>query len=129
MDRGGRKIRPITQPVSHLAVQTNISNTIFRTDYQAFPFDIPEVKLIVELDPVQTRITTQLSVVRKSASAELEALVLNGEDLTLERLTLNGQPLDPSRFSQDDARLTIFEFPASGTLELVSLCKPAANTS
>lgn len=129
MDRGGRKIRPITQPVSHLIVQTNISNTIFRTDYQAFPFDIPEVKLIVELDPVQTRITTQLSVVRKSASAELEALVLNGEDLTLERLTLNGQPLDPSRFSQDDARLTIFEFPASGTLEIVSLCKPAANTS
>ena len=110
-------------------MQTDTSNTIFRTDYQAFPFDIPEVKLIVELDPEQTRITTQLSIVRNSKSAGPENLVLDGEDLILERITLNGDPLDPSKFTLDAKCLTVFEFPASATLEIVSLCKPSANTS
>ena len=110
-------------------MHSNDSKTIYRGDYQPFPFVIPTVELEIDLRPDQTTIKTLLVVQRRSQASQDEPLVLNGQDLSLERLVLNGEVLDQTQYVLTGETLTIPRFPAHGELEIVGSCCPSANSS
>lgn len=67
------------------------SPTVYRSDYQPYPFTLDAVALNFELDENRTAVTSTLRFTAKDkAPADL---VLNAEDISLDALYLNGQRL------------------------------------
>lgn len=102
--------------------------TIFRSDYQPYPFLIPEVHLSFDLEPSSTQVisTLKISVKPESHGADL---VLNGEGLTLESIQVNGQTWPTEHYVRDDKHLVIKNLPRSCELSLTSVCQPDQNAS
>ena len=108
-------------------MRTDSVPTISRHDYQPYPYRLPEVCLEFDLDAAQTRVYARLTFERSSEGNP--PLVLNGQDLGLESVILNGQALTPEQYQLEDETLTVFPHTSRFTLEIVSLCQPAQNTS
>lgn len=102
--------------------------TTFRSDYQPYPFLIPDVHLSFDLDPSSTRVTSTLSVTRKPELTEAD-LVLNGEGLTLESLKVDGKAWPNQRYICDSKHLIIKDLPLSCVVSITSLCHPDQNAS
>ncbi|UOD49202.1 aminopeptidase N [Orrella daihaiensis] len=103
--------------------------TVYRNDYQPFPYHIPTVALQFDLDPEATRVTSLLSVTRRDGVAAHTPLRLDAEDLEFVSVSLNGQPCAPDRFVVDDTSLTVLDLPSSCEIEIVCITQPAQNTS
>ena len=108
-------------------MRTDAVPTISRHDYQPYPYRLPQVELFFDLDEKQTRVRTELSFER--ATAENQPLVLNGQDLVLESVALDGRALAASEYQLNDETLTVFPTAAAFTLSIVSLCRPADNST
>lgn len=108
-------------------MRTDTAPTISRHDYQPYPYRLPDVALQFDLDAAQTRVHAQLTFER--AGDENQPLVLNGQDLGLESLVLDGRTLTAGEYQLQEEVLTVFPKTARFVLDIISVCKPADNSS
>lgn len=108
-------------------MRTESTPTILRQDYQPFPYLLPNVHLRFDLDQDQTRVYASLNFVRKGE--ENQPLVLNGQDLELKSLSLDGRLLGADEYQLNDQTLTVFPITERFVLDIVSVCRPAGNSS
>ncbi|MGE4126200.1 MAG: aminopeptidase N [Pusillimonas sp.] len=108
-------------------MRTDTSPTIRRTDYTPYPYRIPQVDLVFDLAPDLTRVHSRLTV--ESTHPQPMPLVLNGEALTLESIAINGQVLSLADYTLDDEVLTLHPHHSAFTIDIVSTCRPAENTT
>jgi aminopeptidase N len=103
--------------------------TVYRNDYQPFPYAIPNVTLTFELDPQATRVISILDVVRHADQPANAPLTLDGEDIEFVSLKVDGQSWPVDQYVVDDQGLTVLGLPASCQLEIVCLNHPQKNSS
>jgi aminopeptidase N len=109
-------------------MRTETSVTVYRRDYRPFPFDIPTVALAFDLDPEATTVTSRLEVRRHSAD-DTAPLELDGSDLELIAVSVDGRLLGGGDYSVDASTLTLTGLGPTATVEIVSRCRPAANST
>jgi aminopeptidase N len=102
--------------------------TIFRSDYQPYPFLIPEVHLEFDLNPAATRIKSTLKIKVKPEHIGSD-LILNGEGLSLDRVEVDGQPWLDQNYQCDNTKLVIKNLPNTCEVSITSFCQPDQNTS
>ena len=95
---------------------------IRREDYRPPEWLVPEIALDFDLDPVRTRVTARLKVVRNGGNAPLR---LNGEGLALVSVTVDGQPAD---HVYENDLLTLELADDAALVETVVEIAPEANT-
>ncbi|HUG60140.1 MAG TPA: aminopeptidase N [Candidimonas sp.] len=108
-------------------MRTDIAPTISRHDYQPYPYRLPEVSLLFELEAAQTRVYSRLTFER--AGEGNPPLILDGQELELVSVALDGQTLTPDQYQLQDEKLVLFPTTSSFVLEITSLCKPEQNSS
>lgn len=102
------------------------SPTVYRSDYQPYPFTLDAVALNFDLDETRTVVTSTLTFTAKDkAPADL---VLNAEDISLDTLYLNGQALDADAYELDQDQLVIAQLSGSFELRICTTLDPAANS-
>ncbi|MBV6272307.1 aminopeptidase N [Alcaligenaceae bacterium CGII-47] len=110
-------------------MRTDSIPTVFRQDYTPYPYQLPDVSLDFDLDATSTRVHARLSFTRDFAHSS--PLVLHGEDLELVSVMINQRPLSADDYTRSAQTLTLT--PPAGnapfTVDIVSLCRPADNTS
>src|SRR3546814_6353620 len=109
-------------------MRTETPVTVYRKDYQPYPYAIPEVALAFDLDPESTQVRSTLRVERKPDAPADAPLVLDGTELELVSLHVDGQPWPAARYTLDDSTLTLSGLPAGATIEIVSRCRPSATS-
>jgi len=110
-------------------MRTETPVTVYRKDYQPYPYAIPEVALAFDLEPESTRVHSTLRVERKPDAQADAPLVLDGTELELVSLRVDGAPWPAGRYTLDEAALTLSGLPAQATIEIVSRCRPSANST
>jgi len=102
------------------------SPTVYRSDYQPYPFTLDAVALNFDLDENRTVVTSTLTFTAKDkAPADL---VLNAEDISLDALYLNGQALGADAYELDQDQLIIAQLSGSFELRVCTTLDPAANS-
>ena len=104
------------------------AQTINLKDYTQPPFWIDTVDLLFELGEDKTRVLSHLKM-RRNASVDTQALVLNGELLELGAIKLNGLLLSTSDYSVDEVSLSLKDLPDEFELEIETFTKPQENFS
>ncbi len=94
-----------------------------RADYRAPAFTISDIDLNVTLHPTATRVVSNLQVVRQGDHTE--ALVLDGEHLSLVSILLDGKPF--TNYTEVDGGLSLANVPDSFTLTIETEINPDAN--
>ncbi len=102
--------------------------TTFRSDYQPYPFLIPEVHLSFNLMPNSTRVVSTLKINTKPDHNGAD-LILNGEVLTLESIHVDGQAWPTENYQLDSKQLVVKNLPNVCDLSITSMCQPDHNTS
>ncbi len=110
-------------------MRTETSVTVFRKDYQPYPFDIPKVSLSFDLAPLSTQVRCEMQVERRADAPSDADLILDGEELELVAVRVNGEAWPADRYVLTPHTLTLNGLPASSSVEIVSLCKPSANST
>lgn len=103
--------------------------TVYRKDYQPYPYDIPEVALTFDLDPDATTVHSTLVVARKADIDTAVPMVLDGIELELVSIHVNGCLWSTEHYSLDDTSLTLLNLPSTSTIDIVSRCRPSANSA
>lgn len=102
------------------------SRTVYRSDYEPYPFTLDSVALDFTLEENQTIVNSTLTfTAKKTAPADL---VLNAEDITLDALLLDGQALAADAYSLDDEQLVIPQLSGSFKLQVRTVLDPAGNS-
>lgn len=99
----------------------------FLADYRPSPFKIETVNLTVELDDTSTRVINEMAVSRQGDHQE--ALVLNGEQLTLIALYINDEQLSTEHYQLVDNSLSLTTLENNFKLTVVTRINPVENTS
>ncbi len=102
------------------------SPTIYRSDYQPYPFTLDSVALDFQLDESRTVVTSTLKFTAKKDSAA--DLVLNAEDISLDAIYLNGEPMAPDTYELSEQALVIAQLSGSFELRICTTLDPAANS-
>ncbi|OZI74398.1 aminopeptidase N [Bordetella genomosp. 12] len=110
-------------------MRTDTPVTVYRKDYQPYPYAIPEVALRFDLDPESTLVTATLRLQRKADAPADAALELDGEELELISLRVDGQDWPAAYYQLDAQRLQVRGLPPACTLEIASRCRPSANST
>ncbi|MBO9355858.1 aminopeptidase N [Bordetella petrii] len=110
-------------------MRTETPVTVYRKDYRPYPYAIPEVALAFDLDPESTQVHSTLRIERKADAPADAPLVLDGTDLQLVSLQVDGQAWPADRYTLDEHTLVLAGLPARATLDVVSRCRPAANST
>ena len=110
-------------------MRTDTPVTVYRKDYQPYPYDIPQVALSFDLAPDATEVRCAMQVRRKPGASADAALVLDGEELELVSVGVDGAAWPADRYRLSDHRLELLGLPASAAVEIVSRCKPSANST
>jgi aminopeptidase N len=100
--------------------------TTYRTQYQPYPYAIPEVELEFDLDPATTVVRNRMTIVRQVQNDA--TLVLDGEELELVSVMIDGQAWGPERYRLTSRTLEFSNLPAQATVEIISRCKPSLNS-
>ena len=102
----------------------------YLSDYRPPPFHVDHLDMTLELEDLDTRVTSFLNLRRHSETAQPEtALVLDGRNMDLIAVELDGRPLTADEFRVAEETLTIPDVPDAFTLKTVAVIRPAANTS
>ncbi|MFC4276960.1 aminopeptidase N [Achromobacter aloeverae] len=109
-------------------MRTDTSVTIYRKDYRPYPFEIPEVALAFDLEPEVTTVTSRLTVRRRTAG-DTAPLVLDGSELELVSVHVDGAAWDAGRHTLTAETLTLPGLPDQAVVEIVSRCRPQANST
>ncbi len=99
--------------------------TIRLADYTPPAYAIRTVALTFDLLPSATRVTSRLTIERRSASPQ--PLDLNGEGLKLLKIAVDGQPLASCAYQLTENGLTLPAPPAAFVLETEVEIDPEAN--
>ena len=110
-------------------MRTDTPATIHRKDYQPYPYGIPQVSLVFDLDPDATTVHCAMQVERRPGVAADTPLELDGEALELVSLHVDGLPWPAERYAVSEHSLVIRGLPAQARVETVSRCNPAANST
>lgn len=102
--------------------------TTLRTDYQPFPFQIPTVDLVFDLDREQTVVELRIKVRRNDPTAK-DPLVLNGEALECRSVRVNQHAWPDDLIELTETSLTLRDLPDSAEIEITAICHPATNDS
>ena len=105
-------------------MRTDTPVTIRRQNYLPFPYDIATVRLEFDLDPADTLVRSLLEVRRTGDGP----LVLNGEDLELVSVKVDGRDWS-GHYQEDGDTLTLDGLGAQAQVEIVSRCRPEANSA
>ncbi len=108
-------------------MKTDLPKTIRLSDYEPPAYAVEAVDFTFELAPERTIVSAVLQLYR-TGGAPGEPLVLDGEDLELLKISVDGKDLPPAAYEVSDEALTIFDPPASLTLETSVAINPKANT-
>lgn len=105
-------------------------NSVVRLeDYTPTPYSIDHVSLTVRLDPLETVVTSTLSIAPREGSSKDAALKLDGDDLVFVSARLNGNVLDAGTYSAAPDQFILNNPPQEAfTLELVTRLAPQKNT-
>jgi aminopeptidase N len=95
------------------------------SNYTPPSHEIASVYLDFDLKPSATTVKSKLEVTRLRD----EALVLNGENISLKSVTLDGKKLKRSDYKLDQDTLTLPKTPENFTLEIETICDPSANST
>jgi len=109
-------------------MRTESSVTVYRKDYQPYPFDIPDVELAFDLSPETTTVTSRLTVRRRNGN-DGAPLELDGSDLELVSVSVDGRVLDTNEYVVDEHTLALHGLGATATVEIINRCRPAANST
>ena len=110
-------------------MRTDTPVTVYRKDYQPYPYDIPEVALAFDLAPDATEVRCTMQVQRKAGASADAALILDGEDLELVSVGVDGTALPADSYRLSEHSLALYGLPPAATVEIVSRCKPSANST
>jgi len=102
--------------------------TTFRTDYQPFPYQIPTVDLLFDLDEHRTEVRLRMLAQQCDPTAQ-SPLVLEGQDLQCLSVRVNDQIWPENLRAQTENTLTLYGLPESAEIEIISVCQPASNDS
>ena len=79
--------------------KAQLPKTIYLADYQCTPYIIDSCDLLFELNENATRVSSTLTVRRRSGKKYLnQALILDGQELVLESIKLNNQILNKKQY-------------------------------
>jgi aminopeptidase N len=109
-------------------MRTDTPHTVYRHEYSAPNYWVDTVEIGFDLDPMETRVATRLTLTHNSTARSRE-LVLYGESLELVQLRMNGAPLGKREYRIADGVLRIPDAPDSVMLEIETLTHPDQNTS
>jgi aminopeptidase N len=111
-------------------MRTDSIPTVFRRDYTPYPYRLPAVSLEFDLDAQRTRVHASLRF-ETAPGHGAEPLILNGEELELVSVAIDQQPLRENEYTLTPETLTLTppRGRASFTVDIVSHCRPADNTS
>jgi aminopeptidase N len=109
-------------------MRTDTPHAIYRHDYAPPAYWVATVEIGFDLDPIETRVSTRLTLTHNSASRSRE-LVLYGEELELVQLRMNGKLLNKRDYRIADGTLRIADAPDSVTLDIETITHPEKNTS
>ena len=109
-------------------MRTDNSQIIYRNRYAPPTFWVDTVEMGFDLDPVETRLATRITLVRNLA-CEDRTIILFGDGLQLITLRMNQQTLDRSAYCFVDGNLHIPDAPDDVVLEIETAIAPAHNTS
>ena len=110
-------------------MRTDTPVTIYRKDYQPYPYGIPRVSLAFDLDPDATTVHCAMQIERRPGVPDDTPMELNGEALELVSLHVDGQPWPANQYTVSEHSLVIRGLPAQARVETVSRCNPAANST
>ncbi|GAA5140536.1 aminopeptidase N [Thalassotalea piscium] len=96
-------------------------------DYRPSEFTINTIDLTFELDDHKTIVTSEMSVTKKSTTAN--KLTLDGEQLKLIAVFYNNQALAPSDYQLNDDSLTLSIIDCESTIKIITEIDPVNNTS
>jgi aminopeptidase N len=100
------------------------------SDYQPPEFLVDTVDLAFNLDPADTRVTSNMRLRRNPDSAPTAALRLDGDELDLVALALDGRPLAAGDYRiETDGALVIPAVPDAFALEIRTRIAPERNTA
>jgi len=103
------------------------AKTIQRRDYTPPEFLVDEIELEFDLDPEGTRVRAVSRMRRRDGGSG--ACLLDGDGLELISIAVDGRALAAADYRITGDRLEIDRVPDRFTLEVVTLLKPAQNTS
>ncbi|MCX5592710.1 aminopeptidase N [Alcaligenes endophyticus] len=108
-------------------MRTDSPVTISRYDYQPYPYDIQAVELQFDLDSESSQVLIRFEAHSKGPTPT--PLILDGEELKLLSVSLNGVLLPTTDFKAEENSLTLYPKQTKNIVEIVSVCKPALNTT
>ncbi len=103
------------------------STARFLADYSPANFTIETVNLTIKLDDTHMRVLNELTFIRQGEHQE--ALILDGEQLTLVSVAIDHEPLSREQYQQSARSLTIETNKNKFTLTVVTEINPVENTS
>lgn len=95
------------------------------SDYSSPAYWIDTVELTIDLDPDKTEVRNFMTL-RRNHAVNNQPLALNGEELTLISVAVDKSAV---AYKQEDNLLLIDNLPDKFTLEIVTTCAPAANST
>ena len=110
-------------------MNTSAPEPVRLSDYCPPAFLVDAVRLHVDLDAEQTRVTAELDLRRNPAAPAGSPLRLDAEYLELEALAVDDWTLDPDSALDGSGGITLHDAPERCTVHTVSRFSPAANTA
>ena len=107
-----------------MRTDTALTPTLLK-DYSPLNFELNSVYLTFDLQPEATVVHSKIALTRLAPGS----LVLNGEDITLKSVSVDGRALKRSDYTLDQSHLTLPNLPDNCTLEIETVCNPAANST
>lgn len=102
------------------------SQTVYRQNYQPYPFTLEKVALDFQLDENRSIVTSRLNFVAKTDQPA--DLVLDAEDISLDWIQLDGRQLDTSAYQLDGDKLVIPARSGAFEVRIQTTLDPAANS-
>lgn len=108
-------------------MRTDTPQPVLLKDYEPYPFSIPSVRLVFELDPARTRVLTVMKVERTGAADA--AMELNGESFhETGAILIDGKPAEDHQVEFTGVGLTLRDLPESFELSTEVWISPEKNT-
>jgi aminopeptidase N len=109
----------------------NSSNdkTIYRNQYQVYPWNLEGAALRFEIGQDATRVISKLQFSSRAPGASGQAIELDGQNMELVSVALNGRLLQDGDYAVSDEKLVIHAAPEQAELDIEVLIKPHENTA
>ena len=109
-------------------MRTDNSHIIYRERYAPPAFWVETVQMGFDLDPVETRVATRITLSRNTAVND-RTIILFGEEIRLVQLSMNGRLLGKGDYKLVSGNLHIPNVPDQVVLDIETAIAPNRNTS